>query len=425
MAEALTQVKSAMGSDAIILHTRTFSTRAWLGLRRREMVEITAGKGMNVGSRRRPPPGPAASRGEPAGSPADAKGRPRGNAAAIAGVYSRTGTPAASATSTATVARNLQVAPATRSKEAAHLLETPAAGNAAMLSLASEMTSLKTMVKDLVNATARHESRRSVPEEMLDYYISLVHNQVSEELADDIVRTIHRQVRPEHYAQAPYMRERMADQLEKMIPTAGPIVRTKTAGPHVVALIGPTGVGKTTTLAKLAANLKLREKHKVGLITLDTYRIAAVDQLKRYADIIGSPLRVVGSDEGLRDAMAAMNDCEFILIDTAGRSPNDTLKLSELKGLLAAANPDEVHLVLSTTASQACVELAVQRFGDVRVDKIIFTKIDEAAHVGVVLNVVRKVNKSLSYMTTGQDVPDDIEVGKGRRLAQMILGNGL
>jgi flagellar biosynthesis protein FlhF len=92
---------------------------------------------------------------------------------------------------------------------------------------------------------------------------------------------------------------------------------------------------------------------------------------------------------------------------------------------LAAVEPDEVHLVLSTTASQECLQLAASRFGDVRVDKIIFTKLDEAAHVGVVLNVIRKVNKSLSYITTGQDVPDDIEVGKGKRLAQLILGSGL
>ncbi len=120
-----------------------------------------------------------------------------------------------------------------------------------------------------------------------------------------------------------------------------------------------------------------------------------------------------------------MSDCEFILIDTAGRSPNDTLKLNELKGLLAAAKPDEVHLVLSTTASQECVELAIARFSEVRVDKIIFTKLDEAAHVGVVLNVVRKVNKSLSYITTGQDVPDDIEVGQAKRLAQLILSGSV
>jgi flagellar biosynthesis protein FlhF len=163
----------------------------------------------------------------------------------------------------------------------------------------------------------------------------------------------------------------------------------------------------------------------VGLITLDTYRIAAVDQLRKYADIIGSPLKVVSSADDLREAIAAMSDCEYILVDTAGRSPNDTMKLNELKGLLAAAEPDEVHLVLSSTASQECIQLAISRFSDVRADKIIFTKLDEAAHVGVVLNVVRKVNKSLSYITTGQDVPNDIEVGKSRRLAQLILENTL
>jgi flagellar biosynthesis protein FlhF len=245
---------------------------------------------------------------------------------------------------------------------------------------------------------------------------------VAEELAGQIIQTLQIELRPEHFAQPEFVRRKLADQLEKLLPTAGPIVRTKAVGPHVVALVGPTGVGKTTTIAKLAANLKLREKQRVGLITLDTYRIAAVDQLRKYADIIGSPLRVVASPEDLRDAVAAMSDCDFVLIDTAGRSPNDTMKINELRNFLAAVEPDEVHLVLSTTASQPCVELAIERFSAVRVDKILFTKLDEAAHVGVVLNVARKVNKALSYVTTGQDVPDDIEVGRGNRLAQLILG---
>ncbi len=286
------------------------------------------------------------------------------------------------------------------------------------------MSALKEMVSGLVNTTRQQQSPQ-VPKDLFDYYMTMIQNQVTDELATEVVRTIHRQVRPEHFPQQPYMRQCIADLLEKIIPTAGPITRTKAVGPHVVALIGPTGVGKTTTLAKLAANLKIRERHRVGLITLDTYRIAAVDQLKRYADIIGSPLSVVASAEELRDARQSMSDCDFILIDTAGRSPNDTLKLNELKGLIHVAQPDEVHLVLSTTVSQSSVELAVARFGEVRVDKIIFTKIDEAAHVGIVLNVVRKVNKSLSYITTGQNVPDDIEVGRGKRLAQLILGTSV
>ncbi|HEX4796165.1 MAG TPA: flagellar biosynthesis protein FlhF [Humisphaera sp.] len=392
MGEALTQVKSAMGPDAVILHTRTLQTRYWLGLRRRELVEITAGKGLNVGSR-------------------NLRRQTEARGASSAGTYARPS------------ARNTDL-PRNAMEGGRQLLETPAGNSAALLSISQEMSALRGMVKDLITQTRQHQSP-NVPEDLFDYYVQLISNEVAQELAVEIVKSLQRQIRPEHLSQPEFVKEKLAEQLEKLLPTAGPLVRTKTVGPHIVALIGPTGVGKTTTLAKLAANLKLREKHRVGLITLDTYRIAAVDQLKRYADIIGSPLRVVNGVDDLREAVASMSDCDFVLIDTAGRSPNDALKLNELKGLLSAVEPDEVHLVLSTTASIECLQLAASRFGDVRVDKIIFTKIDEAAHVGVVLNVIRKINKSLSYITTGQDVPDDIEVGKGKRLAQLILGSGL
>ena len=409
MAEALTQVKSNMGSDAVILHTRTFYTRHWLGLRRREMVEITAGKGLNVGGRRRVVA-------EPAPSP-----QPTRFGKAGLGAYRNPPSGGGRLSSD----RSLP-APASRGGGggAATLMDTPGVASAAVLAMTKEVADLKSMVKDLV-VGQKTAQLPNVPEELVDYYVQLISNHVANELAADVIKTLQKSVRPEHFTQPEFIKEKIADQLEKLIPTAGPIVRTRTSGPHVVALIGPTGVGKTTTLAKLAANLKLREKHRVGLITLDTFRIAAVDQLKRYADIIGSPLRVVNSGEELREAVKAMSDCDFLLIDTAGRSPKDTMKLNELRGLLAAVEPDEVHLVLSSTASEDAIDLAVSRFSDVRVDKIIFTKIDEAAHVGVVLNVVRKVNKSLSYITTGQDVPDDIEVGRGRRLAQLILGNSL
>lgn len=388
MAQALSQVKSTMGADAVILHTRTYQQRYWLGIRRQEIVEITAGRDL------RTPERPA--RRSALSSPVAAYGRPASSAAVMR-------------------------SPAENGRQ---LLDSPVAGGVMMLNLSQELTAVKTMVKDLMTQSRQSRSPQ-VPEELFDQYLHLTQNQVSEELATELVKTLHRQLRPEHLSQPQFVRDKLAEQLEKMLPTAGPIRRTRAVGPHVVALIGPTGVGKTTTIAKLAANLKLREKHRVGLITIDTYRIAAIDQLKKYADIIGSPLKVVSSPEDLRDAVAAMCDCDFVLIDTAGRSPNDTLKLNELKTFLAAAGPDEVHLVLSTTASQECVELAISRFADVRVDKIIFTKLDEAAHVGIVLNVVRKVNKALSYVTTGQDVPDDIEVGRGRRLAQLILGEGV
>jgi flagellar biosynthesis protein FlhF len=393
MAEALTQVKTAMGADAVILHTRTLQTRQWLGLRRREVVEITAGRDIAIPERRRP-------------------ARANGSSGNLP-TYSRTGA----------VARKPIEGfnPASNGKQ---ILETPGGTSAVMLSISQEMAALKSMVKDLVTQNRQKQSP-NIPQELFDYYRQLVGNMVAEDLAGELVQSLHRQVRPEHYAEPEFVKAKLLDQLEKLISTTGPIVRSKSAGPHVVALIGPTGVGKTTTLAKLAANLKLKERHRVGLITLDTYRIAAVDQLKRYADIIGSPLRVVSGGDDLRESIQVMSDCDFVLIDTAGRSPNDTLKLNELRGLLSSIEPDEVHLVLSATASENCLELALTRFGDVRADKVIFTKLDEAMNVGILLNVVRKMNKSVSYITTGQDVPDDIEVGRGRRLAELILGETL
>lgn len=394
MAEALTQVKSTMGLDAVILHTRTFHTRAWLGLRKREMVEITAGRGVGVGERTRR----AAAR-TPVSSP----------------TYVRPGN----------VTRQAPEPPRQHQPDGGRqLLQTPAATSAAMLSISQEVASLKSMVKDLVTQT-RQRQMPNIPEELFDHYMRLIGNQVAEDVAGDLIASLQRNVRPEHFAQAEIIKEKIIEHLEKLITTTGPIVRGKKSGPHVVALIGPTGVGKTTTLAKLAANLMLKEKHKVGMITLDTYRIAAVDQLRRYADIIGAPLRVVSGAEDLKEAVRVMGDCAFLLIDTAGRSPNDTMKLNDLRGILATIEPDEVHLVLAATASENCLQLALSRFGDVRADKIIFTKLDEAANVGVLLNVARKASKSISYFTTGQDVPDDIEQARGRRLAQLIMGDEL
>jgi flagellar biosynthesis protein FlhF len=200
---------------------------------------------------------------------------------------------------------------------------------------------------------------------------------------------------------------------------------TSGTGCRSICLIGPTGVGKTTTIAKLAAAFKLRQKQKVGLITIDTYRIAAVDQLRTYANIIGVPLKVVLTPTELMAAMKEMADCDTVLIDTAGRSHADQLKLNELTQFIAAGKPSEVHLVLSSTTTQEAMEAALERFSGVRVDQIIFTKLDEAVSFGVLLNVARIAARALSYLTTGQDVPDNIEVGQPRRLARLILGEKL
>lgn len=194
-------------------------------------------------------------------------------------------------------------------------------------------------------------------------------------------------------------------------------------GPRRIALIGPTGVGKTTTLAKIAAHLKLKRGLRVGIVAADTYRIAAVDQLRTYAEILSLPVEIAASPKDAARACASLADVDVILIDTAGRSQNDHMKLSELKAFIASAEPDETHLVLSATASMRTLVREADAFGAVGIDRVILTKLDEAASFGALVTLVERLGKKLSFLTHGQEVPDHIEIARGRRLAALVLGS--
>lgn len=190
---------------------------------------------------------------------------------------------------------------------------------------------------------------------------------------------------------------------------------------EIAAFVGPTGVGKTTTVAKLAANFSLREGRRVALITADTYRIAALEQLKTYADIIGVPLDIVYTPQELKEAIARHRDKDLILVDTAGRSPKNQQQLQELQELLAVEPAMQVYLVMSTTTKYKEALDVVTRFSVCSPTKYLFTKIDEAANLGTIINLLYRFPVSLSYITTGQNVPDDIEIADPQKLVNMIL----
>jgi len=193
--------------------------------------------------------------------------------------------------------------------------------------------------------------------------------------------------------------------------------------PTVVIFVGPTGVGKTTTLAKIAANYLLNQKKSIGLITADTYRIAAVEQLKTYAEILGIPVSVAYTTAEIREAVNQHSDKDIVLIDTAGRSHRNKAQLEELKTLLAASGADEVYLVLSaTTSNRNCREI-LNSYEFLTDYKLIFTKIDEAPVQGIILNVRYLTGKSLSYVTTGQSVPDDIETVNIDKITKNLMGS--
>ncbi|MGE5676486.1 MAG: flagellar biosynthesis protein FlhF [Pseudomonadota bacterium] len=193
----------------------------------------------------------------------------------------------------------------------------------------------------------------------------------------------------------------------------------------VIIVIGPTGVGKTTTLAKLAANMVLTEKKKVGLVTSDTYRIAAVEQLKTYSEIIGVPLSIIYTPGEILNAIENYKDKDLILVDTAGRSHKDKYQLMELKTLIKSSIDYEVYLVMSaTTKFSECIEI-IKNYSFLDDYKLLFTKLDETSAFGVILNVAYITKKPISYITTGQSVPDDIEIADNSKIINCLLGDKL
>ncbi|MFH5803106.1 hypothetical protein [Alienimonas sp. DA493] len=197
---------------------------------------------------------------------------------------------------------------------------------------------------------------------------------------------------------------------------------------HVAAFIGPTGVGKTTTLAKLAARLSLRGGRRVGLVTADTYRIGAVEQLATYARILAAPFEVAADAAALPEALYKLRGCDVVLIDTAGRAPRDDAHLSELASLLSARCADgtavEAHLVLSVAAGHRALQRAALRYGRLRPSSLVLSKLDEAEGAGAAVDLLRSAPPApVSTLTFGQDVPDDICEATPANLAAACLGD--
>ncbi|MEC8114817.1 MAG: flagellar biosynthesis protein FlhF [Planctomycetota bacterium] len=218
-------------------------------------------------------------------------------------------------------------------------------------------------------------------------------------------------------------REAILQVLRSMLPCvvegAEPTPGTK----RRMALVGPTGVGKTTTLAKLAASLRLERGCTVGLLAADTYRIGAVEQLRSYARMLDIPLRVIRTPGDVAPALEAFEDCDVVLIDTPGRSQRDKQNISELQELLAAFAPDETHLALSAAAAPKVLREGLAAFGGIGADTLLFTKLDEAASLGPLLAIGRDAGRPIGWVTTGQGVPDDLGPARDAGLPEKLLGS--
>jgi len=189
-----------------------------------------------------------------------------------------------------------------------------------------------------------------------------------------------------------------------------------------IALVGPTGVGKTTTMAKLAARFALTERRSVALITMDTYRIGAVDQLATYARVMGVPMEVARTQEEMALAVARHAETDVILIDTVGRSPNRALQLAEIRAFLNAAEITETHLVLAAPGGPEYLQQAAERFSALEPNRLIITKLDEMPRWGVVTSLAHRTGWPVSFITDGQEVPRNIRPADPMEVAHMVLG---
>lgn len=275
-------------------------------------------------------------------------------------------------------------------------------------------------VKERLRAQQGPAAAPGMPAALRSLRERLAEQELQSEFLDEIVTAVMARAAPEHLEDEAWLRREVHREVAAGVSCADPWDLADEA--QVQCLVGPTGVGKTTTIAKLAANYALLAQKKVALITVDTYRIAAVEQLKTYAEIIGVPVDVAFTPQDLKEAFAKRRAYDLILVDTAGRSQKNKMQMAELRALLEVFDSPLIHLVVSATTRQADMLDIAQSFSALRFSYLIVTKLDETSTYGALYNLCRITGKSLSYLTNGQSVPDDIEVAEATKVADMILG---
>lgn len=364
---AMKQAKDEMGSDAIILHTRQIKTGGFLGLFAQNKVEVTV------------------------------------------------------AIDDALQVNSDRVRKTSFKTEIAPELINPIKDNASQ-GLQEELDSLKSMMNDIKIHMHEIELIKGMSEEVRRIYEKLVINNVDKEIALQIASNVENRMPKNGFNDEKWTKEVLLHTIQQHIQDIRPIEFNNNKKGNVIFFIGPTGVGKTTTIAKIAANITFVDKKEVALITLDTYRISAAEQLRTFAEIIDIPINVVFEPIELQYAISDQSHKDIILIDTAGRSPYNDEHMEELKAFIEVAQPDEIILVLSVITESSDLINIYQRFSILNIDKVIFTKLDETQNYGQILNALYEIKKPIAYLTNGQNVPDDIQTPDALYIAKMLLG---
>ena len=362
MKEALTRVRKTLGEDAVILKTRKVKKDGMLSFLAGEMIEITAAS--------------------PDRKPALAKPSPEKVAQVKTGIKAQ---------------QSLDV----------------------MKDLREELKELKGHVREL-SEQVKYERMPSLPKHLAGYYKTLVRSGIDEKLAKDLTQSINLKHKGEELENATLVNQELMGMLASKIPTRCP-PKSSNGKARVLALVGPTGVGKTTTLAKLVTSYRFWGKDRTTLVSADTYRVAALEQLKTFAAIAGLPMEAVYKPVAMKNVLQRHYSQDAIFIDTAGRSQSDRSKLDELAEFIDAAEPDEVLLCLSVSTRLDDQIDIIERYKRLKPTGIVFTKLDESRSPGAIVSVLTSSGLPLTYITCGQNVPDDILPANPSRIADIII----
>ncbi len=367
--EAIKQAKQEMGNDAIILHTRHVKKPGLRGIFSHPLVEVTM---------------------------------------------------AVDDTLRVNMDRIRDMLPLLLQQQAANNAP-PRPSNLEESQLLEELHKLKIIIAEMKSKMFEVEILKGMSEQVQSFFHTMVENNVSQDIALKIATQVDARLPKDETSDAVWASEVCLHCIQDCFLPVKPLNERGERKGNLIFLVGPTGVGKTTTIAKLAANMTFAEQKNVALITLDTYRVAAVEQLRTFAEIMDIAISVAYTPAELRDAVEQFAYNDYIFVDTAGRSPYNFEHLEELQQCIAMVRPQEVVLVLSLTTPSSDLINIYEKFSPIGIDKLIFTKLDETRTYGQMLNTVYEVKKPIAYITNGQNVPDDIIIPDTWDLAQMIL----
>ncbi|MCA0754052.1 flagellar biosynthesis protein FlhF [Paenibacillus sp. N4] len=388
--EAVSMIKNELGKDAVILNTKEIKVGGFMGMFRKKKMEVIAAIESN-------PSKPAAKQ-----LPQQQPHAPRMNAAIEQLIQG------AQMASTAV----LEAPETDKQPPKKEALEREQY-------IIDEIRDLRQM---MVRMASGSSAEAAMTEALGDLKRRLEEQEMDVQWRERLIQTI---LDKQMEGKTEFTREQVWELASEQIgiwlqPFAGHGISTEA---RVVHFVGPTGVGKTTTIAKLAAEQTIKQGRKVGFITSDTYRIAAVDQLRTYANILNVPLEVVFSPMDLPKAFGQLTGCELIYMDTAGRNFRSELHVSEVNSLLQSNEPSETVLVLSMTGKTKDMADVAEHFRKYGVSKVLFTKLDETSVYGAIFNLVMCYELYPTYLASGQTVPDDIDLFDIDTYIQLLLGS--